>query len=115
MDPVAVYLIVGVLVVGSSLAAGFIWLDRRISRRTGTHQIRLSRIGNLALVAVVLAIGIAVVFRQFYPETEIGALLRTERAVLVLFVGCIAILFAIEAFLKWLGHPTAKGRSERDV
>ena len=115
MDPVAVYLIVVLFVVGPLFAAGFVWLDRRISRRTGADQIRLTPIGNFLLVVFVVALGIAVAFRQLYPETEVGAWLQTEGVMPTFVVGCIVALFAVEAFLKWVGHPTAKERSERDV
>jgi hypothetical protein len=115
LDPIAIYLIVVVFVVGPLLAAGYVWLDRRISRRTGSDRFRLTPIGNFLFVVFVVAVGIAVGFRQFYPETQVGAWLRTEGVMPMFVAGCFAVLFAIEALLKWLGHPTAKNRSGRDV
>jgi TRAP-type C4-dicarboxylate transport system permease small subunit len=115
MDPIAIYVIVLVFVVGPLLAAGYIWLDRRISRRTGTDQIRLTPIGSYLLVAFVVALGIAVVLRQFYSETAVGTWLRTDGVMPTLVVGCIAVFFAIEALLKWLGVPTTKSRVRSNV
>ena len=115
MDPVAIYLIIVVLVVGPLFAAGYIWLIRRMSRRTGADRFQLTPIGAFLIVVFVVILGIAVVFRQFYPETEIGAWLRAEGVMATFVVGCIAVLFAIEAFLKWLGRPAAVEKAERDV
>ncbi len=114
MDPVAIYLLVLIVVVGPLLAAGYIWLDRRISKRTGADRFRLTPIGSLLFVAFVVALGVAVVFRQFYPDSQVGAWLQTEGVMTLFVIGCIAILFAIEAVLKWLGKPTATDGTERD-
>jgi protein-S-isoprenylcysteine O-methyltransferase Ste14 len=108
LDPVAIYVAVVVLVIGPLLAAGYVWVDRRISRRTQTEKLRLTPIGNALLVVFVLALGVAVIFRQFYPDTIFGAWLRIEYAMPILVVGSLALLFAIEAFLKRLGVRTAK-------
>lgn len=58
--------------------------------------------------------GIAVVFRQFYPETKIGAWLQADELIATFIVGYIAALFVIEAFLRRLGRPTAE-KTQRDV
>jgi hypothetical protein len=115
LDPVATYVLVLIVVVGPLLAAGYIWLDRRISKRTGADQFRLTPIGSLLLIIFVVALGVAVVLRQFYPDSAVGAWLRTEGVMTNVAVGSVAVLFAIEAFLRWLGKPTATDRRERDV
>ena len=115
MDPIAIYVLVLIVVVGPLLAAAYIWLDRRISKRTGAGQMRLTSIGSFLLITFVVALGGAVALRQFYPESKVGGWLRTEGVMTNVVVGCIAVLLAIEAFLKWLGKPTATNRSERDV
>jgi hypothetical protein len=115
LDPIAIYVAVVIFVVGPLLAAAYIWLDRRMSKRTGTDQIRLTPIGSSLLITFAVVLGVAVVFRQFYPESEVGAWLRTEGVMTNVVVGCIAALFVIEAFLRWLGKPTAANGSERDV
>ncbi len=115
MDPIAIYVIVLVFVGGPLFAAGYIWLDRRVSRRTGMERVQLTPVGNFFLVVFVAVLGIAVVLRQFFPETELGAWLKSEGAMPSFVAGCIAVLFAIEAFLKWRGYPTAKDKSERNV
>lgn len=111
MDPIAIYLIFVVFVFGPLFAAGYIWLDRRISRRTGANRFRLTPVGNFFLVVFVATAGIAIVVRQFYPETELGTWLKTEGVMPSFVIGCLAVLFAIEAFLKWLDHPTAKDKA----
>ena len=115
MDPIAIYVLVLIFLVGPLLAAAYIWLDRRISKRTGADQIRLTPLGSFLLIIFVVALGLAVVCRQFYPDSEVGAWLRTEGVMTNVVVGCVAVLFAIEAFLRWLGKPTATNRTERDV
>jgi len=115
LDPVAIYMLVVIFVVGPLLAAAYIWLDRRISRRTGADRVRLTPIGSIVLIAFVVVLGVAVVFRQFYPGSEVGAWLRADGVMTGVVVGCVLVLFAIEAFLRWLGKPTATNKSEQDV
>jgi heme/copper-type cytochrome/quinol oxidase subunit 1 len=115
LDPVAIYLLIVIFVIGPLFAAGYIWLDRRISHRTGSDRFRLTPIGAFFIVAFVAVMGVAVVYRQFYPETKIGAWLQADELMATFIVGCIAVLFVIEAFLRRLGRPTAVEKTQRDV
>ena len=115
MDPILIYVVVVVLVIGPLFAAGYIWLNRRISRLSGTSNVRLTAVGNVVVVAFVVVLGTALILRQFYPETALGSWLRIENNMPMLVAGCFALLFGIEALLKRLGVRTAKDSLERDV
>ena len=114
MDPVAIYMLVVIFVAGPLLAAAYIWLDRHISKRTGSDQVQLTPMGSFVLITFLSLLGVAVVVRQFYPGSEVGAWLRTEGVMTNVVVGCVAVVFAIEAFLRWLRKPMATSKSERD-
>jgi len=75
----------------------------------------LTPIGTLLLVVFSVVLGVAMTMRQLFPETVFGAWLQIEGKITTFVVGCLAILFIVEAFLKWLGYTTSKNRSERDV
>ena len=106
---------IGVFVVGALFAIAYVWLRRVLWRRFGQDEIKLTPIGGFLLVAFVLVLGIAVMMRQLFPQTEFGAWLRTEGVMTAFVVGCLAVLFTVEAFLRWLGHRTSEETSERDV
>lgn len=115
MDTVAIHMLVVIFVVGPLLAAAYIWLERRIRKHAGAAQIRLTPIGSIVLITLVLVLGVAVVLRQFYPASQIGGWLQAEGVMTNVVVACIAILFAVETLLRWLGKPTAVNEPERDV
>ena len=111
MDPVAIHLLVVIFGVGTLMATVAIWRRRREARRAGAGSVRLTPLGNALLVMFVALLGAAVVLRQFYPETWLGAWLRTEGTMTSVVVGCLAVLFIAEALFKWLGRPTAEAPS----
>jgi Kef-type K+ transport system membrane component KefB len=106
---------IGVFVVGALFAIGYVWLRRVLWRRLGQNETKLTPVGNFFLVVFSVVLGVAVTMRQLFPETAFGEWLTTEGKMTTFVVGCLAVLFVVEAFLKWLGYSTSKSRSERDV
>jgi hypothetical protein len=113
LDPVARHLIAVFAVVGL-LAVAYIWIRRVVQRRTGYGDPKLTGVGALLLVAFVVVLGIAVVMRQFFPETRFGAWLGREGVMTNFVIGCVALLLAAEGLLKWLGLRTSQPEG-RDV
>ena len=104
-----------VFAVAGLLAIAYIWVLRILWRRAGQEQPKLTAIGGRLLVAFVAVVGSAVVLRQFFPETTLGAWLRAEGTMTNVVIASLGVLFAIEAILKWLGIPTSEERVQRDV
>jgi heme/copper-type cytochrome/quinol oxidase subunit 1 len=114
LDPVAIHLI-AVFAVGGLCAVAYIWVLRILRRRTGQNEPKLTAIGARLLVAFVVVLGIAVAMRQFFPDTTLGAWLRAEGVMTNVVIASVAVLFAIEAVLKWLGLRTSEEEVQRDV
>ena len=113
MDPVARHLIAVFAVVGL-LAVAYVWVRRVVQRRNGYEDPKLTGVGAFLLVAFVAVLGVAVVVRQFFPETRFGAWLGTEGVMTDFVIACVAMLVVAEGLLKWLGLRTSQAEG-RDV
>jgi len=107
MDPVAIYLI-GVLAIGALFAVAYVWLRRVSLRRLGRPDVKLTPIGTLLLVIFFIVLCVAVIARQFFPETAFGAWLRTADTMGSFVLGCVAVMFVLETAARWLGRPTSE-------